>query len=427
MTSSVSTGYPGSAQAAYGIIFLALLGFVLTTDITLTSLLIEPMKRDLRLTDVEVALVQGTAYGLALGVASLPMGRLIDSVSRRLLLAIGLGTWAVALCVIGLSGSLGTLIGGRMALGVVAALVVPAGFSMAADLFPPERRSVSTSLLVAGQALGQGCGILFGGLAFDALTRAGWPGSLQPWRTLYLAAALVGVVLILLLIPLREPRRQERRAVGSDTRRAIRELWSYRAFLVPLTLGLLFAQVTIQAAAIWASPMLIRRGLTPGTFAGWLGPVLLVGGILGSLAGGWLAEAGRRRAGRRGVLIPAAILAGLIAPASLFPLASSLALFGALLGAHVFAGAVAATIGVISITLVIPNEIRGLALGMNTFVAAVFGAAGAPAAVALISRALGGEQMLSYAFAALCIPAALLATLALILAARSRAEPSDTP
>lgn len=427
--------FPSSGRAAYGLIVLVLLGFVLTTDMTLTAILIEPMKRELRLTDVQVALLQGTAFGLALGVASLPMGRLIDQVSRRLLIAVGLFAWTGALAAIGLAGSVSTLVVARAVLGVVAALVVPAAFSMAADLYPAERRSVATSLLVAGQALGQGFGMLAGGIAFDALTRqaaTGLPSPFAPWRILYLVAALLGLVLLILLVFLREPARQERREAGTTALAAARGLWAFRHFLIPLMLGLLFAQITIQAASIWAAPLLIRRGVTPGGFAGWMSAVLLGGGIVGSLAGGWLAEWGRRRAGRMGVMLPATLFAVAIAPASLFAVVHPLPLFAMLLTIDVFAGAVVATIGVIAVTLVIPNEVRGLALASNTFAAAIFGAAGAPLLVALLSRSLGGEAWLGVAFACICVPSACLAALFLASTALgggvlSRSSASSVP
>lgn len=421
----MSTAYPTRGRAAYALGVLALLGFVLTTDMTLTALLVEPMKRDMALTDVEVALVQGTAYGLALGVASLPMGRLIDRYSRRALIAIGVAGWTGALIAIGLAGDLATVLAARAVLGIVAALVVPAAFSIGADLYPAERRSVATSLLVVGQALGQGFGMFAGGKAYDALDVGGaGPFDLSAWRLIYLAAALLGASLLVLLAGMDEPVRQEHRARPSNLATAARELWSYRGFLLPLLFGLLFVQVTIQAASIWASPLLIRRGQTPGQFAGWMSAILLLGGAAGALAAGWLGETGRRRDGRAGVLLPGVLLSAAIAPASLFALAGSLALFGILFAFQVFAGAVVATIGVIAVTLVIPNEIRGLALGANTFAAAVFGAAGAPAAVALLSRHLGGEQHLGLAFVEVCVPSGIMGSLCLALALRSRAAPA---
>ncbi len=415
----MSDGYPSPRRAAYGLAVLTLLGFVLTTDMTLTALMMEPMKRDLALSDVQVALLQGTAFGLALGIASIPMGRLIDRFPRRMLITIGVAGWTAALVTISLSSQLEAIILARVVLGIVAALVVPAGFSLAADLYPAEQRSFATSLLVVGQALGQGAGMLGGGLAFDMLVS--WAASgvalpLPPWRLLYLAAASIGLALLALLAFLREPARQEGASSTVLLPAAISSLWSFRRFLIPLLLGLMFAQITIQAASIWASPMLIRRGLTPGSFAGWMSAVLLAGGILGALSGGWLAEAGRRSGGRRGVLLPAAIFALAIAPASLFAIMDGLLPFAALLAANIFAGAVVATIGVIAITLVIPNDVRGLALGTNTFVGAIFGAAGAPAAVALFSGWLGGEAWLGVAFVVLCVPSAIAAATCFALA-----------
>ncbi len=424
----MSTPYPSPWRARYALIVLTLLGFVLTTDMTLTALLMEPMKRDMALSDLQVALLQGTAYGLALGVASLPMGRLIDRASRRTLIAIGIVGWTGALIAIGMAGSSMTVMAARLVLGLVAALVVPAAFSLVADLYPPERRSTATSLLVVGQATGQGFGMYAGGTAFDALTIANaLPFGLSPWRLLYLLAAMLGLVVLALLAGLREPARQERRDTDGTLGSAARELWQYRGFLLPLILGLLFIQITIQAASIWVSPLLIRRGLTPGAFAGWLGLILLFGGVLGALAGGRLAELGRRRGGRSGVLLPAALVCVAIAAASLFPTMGSLTAFAVLFGLHIFCGAVVATIGVIAVTLAIPNEIRGLALGVNTFAAAVFGAAGAPIAVALLSRTLGGEAMLGLAFAGICIPCALMACVSLIVAAAPHRRGSDRP
>lgn len=424
----MSVAFPSPRRAGYALGVLTLLGFVLTTDMTLTALLIEPMKRDMALSDMQVALLQGTAYGLALGFASLPMGRLIDRASRRVLIAIGIVGWTGALIAIATSTTVAVILTARLVLGLVAALVVPAAFSLGADLYPAERRSMATSLLVVGQALGQGFGIYAGGKAFDTLTRAGLaPFGMAPWRSLYLLAAALGLVVLLLVIGVREPARQERLANRQALPEALRELWSYRRFLVPLILGLLFAQVTIQAASIWVSPLLIRRGVTPGLFAGWLSLILLICGTAGALCGGWLAEIGRRHVGRAGVLLPGAALSAMIGPASLFAISPGIPSFAGLFAIHIFAGAVVATIGVIAVTLVIPNEIRGLALGMNTFVGAVFGAAGAPAAVAIISRALGGEQMLGQAFAAVCVPSALLACACLAFAAWSERQASDGP
>ncbi|MFC6623153.1 MFS transporter [Novosphingobium panipatense] len=234
----------------------------------------------------------------------------------------------------------------------------------------------------------------------------------MPWRTLYLAAAALALPLLLGIGLISEPARQEQEQRGRSLKPALRELWQHRSFLEPLLAAMLFSTMTFQAAAVWATPVLIRSyHQTPGQFAGWLSAVTFAGGIVGALLGGQLAEFGRRRAGRAGVLLPAIVAAALTAPLSFFGVAPSVVTFGILLAGSMLVGAFNATIGVIAITLNVPNEIRGLALGANVFVSAVFGAATAPTAIALLSSALGGEAKLGLAIAGICVPGALLSAL----------------
>lgn len=425
--------FPSPSQARRAMVSLALLGFFLSTDVTLTTVLIEPMKRGMALTDLQIGTVQGTAFGLAFGLCSMPMGRLIDRWSRVRLISAGLLVWMLALTATGLATDFAVLIVARVALGVVAALLIPAALSLVADLYPAERRSVATSLFVVGQAAGQAFGILAGGLIFDALVGMSAAhrhllGGLAPWRALYVGAALIGVPLLLLFLLLEEPARQERQRHATGVAAAMRELWAYRGFLGPLLAAMVFTQITMQAASVWATPVLVRDfGLTPGQFAGWLSAVMLGSGMLGALGGGGLGELGRRRGGRAGVLLPALLAALATVPLSLFALAPSVPIFAGLLALDIFAGAIIATLGAVAITLNIPNEIRGLALGANVFASAVFGTATAPTAIALVSRALGGEGRLAAAIAGVSAPSALVAALFFALAIRAGGAASVKP
>ena len=76
---------------------LALVGFVTATDVSLTTVLLEPMKRELAFSDVQIGLIQGTAFGLAFGIGAFPMGRLIDRANRSRLLLAALMLWMAAL------------------------------------------------------------------------------------------------------------------------------------------------------------------------------------------------------------------------------------------------------------------------------------------------------------------------------------------
>jgi MFS family permease len=382
-------------------------------DITLSALLIEPMKRDLALSDVQIGLVQGTAYGVAYGLSSVPMGRLIDVGRRTRLMTAGVLVWSAALVGMALAHRVVGLMGCRVILGMTTALLIPASISLVSDLFPPQARSVAASLFAAGQACGQALGVLAGGLVFDALGRfiAAHPrslGGLPPWRLLYLGASALCLVLVPLLAAMPEPARRERVADARTWRSAATALWAYRGFIVPLIAALVFGMIASQAASTWTAPVLMRRfGQSPGQFAGWLSAVTLGGGIAGALAGGRLAELGRRRGGARGVLLPPAVVAVASVPLALFALAPTLPLFAVMLALTLFCSGLIPTVGMIAFTLNLPNEIRGLGIGTYVMAAALFGMGVAPAVIALVSQALGGEPMLGDAIALVAAPSML--------------------
>lgn len=429
MTVVSGASYPPAGRARWSVAVLALVGFFVATELTLTSLLIEPMKQALDLSDVDIGLLQGTAFGLTYGVGAIPLGRLIDRAKRVRIIVVGLVTWMAAMVGTGFADNMAMLVICRAALGLVAAMMIPAVVSILADLAPPERRSVTTSFFAVGQACGQAFGILAGGLAFDALTRMttadpGALGGLMPWRVLYIAAGCLGLVLLLGLTSLREPARHEYREDACSPLQAARELWAYRAFLLPLLAAMLFSGVAAQAVVVWQTPVLIRSyHLSPGQFAGWLSAVTLAGSILGSLAGGQFGEFGRRRAGPSGVLLPAVIAAAASIPLAFFGLAPNVAMFAFMLGAIQLFGAMTQVLGVIAISLNVPNHIRGVALGCNLFVAAVFGVAIGPLAIALVSGGLGGDAMLGAALAWLVAPCSLGAAICFGLAVRADRNP----
>lgn len=424
---SAAAGFPALRLAYPALFILGLVGFVTQMDLAMTTLLLEPMKRDLALSDIQIGLLQGTATGIAYGLVSMPLGRLIDTRNRVHLMMAGVVVYAVAMAASGLAQGINLLLVCRAVLGMVSALLVPAAISLLADLFAPARRTTATSMFGVGQILGATVGILAGGLIFDIIARlvsadAARLAFLAPWRVLYYGAALACLILLPLLATVREPARQERDAQTPSLLSALRELWAYRGFIAPVIAGLLFSTIAFTAPTIWAPSLLIRNfGLTPGQFAGWFSAVTLVGSILGALAVGPLAELSRRRVGPRGVVLPALVAVLAAAPLGCFGLAPTVPLFAAMLGLSLFCNTVVQMVGVFAFTLNLPNEIRGIGLGVYTLVTALLGNATAPAAIALVSRVLGGEAMLGQAVAIVSVPSAILSALFFGLAVRGQA------
>lgn len=89
-----------------------------------------------------------------------------------------------------------------------------------------------------------------------------------------------------------------------------------------------------------------------------------------------------------------------------------------MLGLAIMFGAAIAIVGLVAITLNMPNEVRGLAIGASIFMTAVFGVATGPAAIAFVSVWLGGETMLGSAIAAVAAPCSLIAALFFVMAMR---------
>ena len=65
-------------------------------DRQILSLLVEPMKRDLHLSDTQISLLQGLAFATLLAIAGLPLGRLADIGKRVRIIAVGIVAWSIA-------------------------------------------------------------------------------------------------------------------------------------------------------------------------------------------------------------------------------------------------------------------------------------------------------------------------------------------
>ena len=425
------SSYPEPAKAHFALLILALVAFFVSMDTNISSLLLEPMKHELRLTDIQVGIVQGVAFGATYGLCAIPMGMVIDRVRRLPLMLMSLISWSGAMALAGLSHSLGLLVVSRVALGVVTAFLAPGSLSVLSDLYRPERRAIATSIYAVGGAVGSAAAILLGGLLFDALTQfvsrspQGLFG-LTPWRTLYVGFAVLSLALTPFLARVSEPVRQEVQDASGHNR--FSELWSYRAFLAPLLGGMLFLAAAAAAIASWAPPALMRLyGQTPGQFAGWMSLVTLFGGVTGALIGGQLANLGQRRCGVKGLFFPGVIAALACLPAAFVAVSPSVLTFGALMAvATVFCSA-GAVVVVIGINVRMPNELRGTTLGLNVLVMALCGAGLAPTGVALATRALGGDLMLGYGIAAIAAPCALLSAFFFWLTMRSSSDGASEP
>lgn len=360
-------------------------------------------KAEMMLSDYALSFVQGVSAAIPMVLLSVPIGLLVDRV-HRVRMTIGLAlVWTLGTGLTAFAPDTTTLFFARMlaAIGTTGALT--AALSLGADLVVPAHRGRAALLTTLGKTLGTAAGFTATGLLIGwiAAGDASLMG-LTPWRSTHVVLAGLSLVLSIPLLFLREPARHEvASSMASPALRLIAaELWSRRRFLLPLFAGQVAVVMADAAASIWAVPVLTRNhGLTPDQFAGWMGALILVTGITGAVLGGIAADLGQKTGRRGGLLIGAVIAAAVSVPAALFPIIPGVTGFAIALGLLMLSGTVTGLIMSVALTVLVPNELRGLCIGAFIAVAGLIGFGLAPTLVVAVSDLMGGERFLAQALA----------------------------
>jgi len=142
----------------------------------------------------------------------LPLGYLADRGRRTWIVAAGITLWSAATALSGLARNFGQLFIARMSVGVGEATLSPCAMSLISDSYPEERRGKPIAFYSSGISLGSGLASLLGAAVLAWVgteNKMDWPllGPLSGWQTAFLIVGLPGVVLGVLFLLVREPRR----------------------------------------------------------------------------------------------------------------------------------------------------------------------------------------------------------------------------
>src|SRR5258707_4169348 len=146
--------YPSRPYAWTVVAILIATAVLSYTDRQVLSLLVDPIRADLGISDTQISLLLGTAFAVVYGVAGIPMGYLADRTSRRNLIFVGVLVWSVGTLACGFSQSFGQLFAGRLVVGLGEAVLSPAAISLISDYFPPSRRGDPGGWFFSGPSLG---------------------------------------------------------------------------------------------------------------------------------------------------------------------------------------------------------------------------------------------------------------------------------
>jgi MFS family permease len=174
------------------------------------GVLVEPLRGELHLSDVQIGILQGTAFAVLYSVIGLPFGRIADLVPRRNLLICAVALWSLGTILCGLSHSFGALFAARLLVGIGEAALAPAAMSLIGDYFPPQSRALPTGIFLTGMVVGGGGAIAVGGFLLNAAQHAAFSaipvvGALAPWRAVLAVLGLAGFIVAALVLTLAEP------------------------------------------------------------------------------------------------------------------------------------------------------------------------------------------------------------------------------
>lgn len=280
-----NTGLGWRAHGVLSVLVFAYAGFFLGRQIM--SVMIEPIKLEFGASDGAMGLISGLAFAAIYSVMGLPAGRLADRISRTHLLTATAVLWAIATIFCGMATSFWVLVFARMLVAIFEAPVTPASFSLIADLYPAQQRSLAISFFTGAPSVSAIVGLGVGAWVID-----NWG-----WRSgFYLIATLVLLVSLVLGFWVREPQRgywdapQTKAQPLHSMREAAAHLFSNRPYMLLICACALFS-FSGFAFAMWNTSFLIRsHGLSlqhAGIFAGVVtGSTATVGGLFS----GWLTD-----------------------------------------------------------------------------------------------------------------------------------------
>ena len=255
-------------------------------DRQILSILLEPVKTDLGLSDTQMGLLTGFAFAMFYATLGIPIARFADRTNRRNLIAAALAIWSGFTALSGLAQNFWHMLAARIGVGVGEAGCSPPAHSMIADYYPAEQRATALGIY----SLGIPFGIMFG------LFAGGWINEFFGWRAAFFVVGVPGLLLaILVRYSLAEPPRgMAEGRTDSGEQPSIGEtlayLWqkkSFRhmSFAAALTAFVGYGFVT------WAPAFLIRSfGMGTGEIGTWFGLILGVAGGIGIAGGGYLAD-----------------------------------------------------------------------------------------------------------------------------------------
>ena len=400
--------YPSGALAWYMVVVLTIAYILSFIDRYIFGLLLEPIKADFDLSDTQMALLGGLAFGIFYATMGLPLGYLADRTRRTWLLTAGIAVWSLATAASGIAKNFWHLFIARMSIGAGEATLGPCAMSMISDSFPREKRGKPIAFYSAALSLGAGIASLVSATVLvwaKSAPEISLPliGVVAPWQLTFIIVGLPGVAVAALMLTIREPARRvsARHTTSSDVAFAFGHLvghWRVYGSCIAFA-----AMMIIVAYSQFFYAAMFQRtwGWEAQTYALVNGIILLAVGPATVMTAGILND----RLYRRGIvdaplliMIVGAVLivpTGILAP---FMPSAELAMFVIVFNTIGIATTTATS--VTALMNITPAQIRGQTVAVYYFIVSLSGLLLGPTTVGLFSDHVFGNEQLNVAEAA---------------------------
>ncbi len=376
-------------------------------DRQILSLLIEPIRASLDISDTQVSLLAGLAFSIFYTLMGVPIARLADERNRKVIIATGVACWSAMTALCGITHSFWQLFLARVGVGVGEATLSPAAFSIMADYFPKHKLARAFSVYSMGVYFGAGLALIIGGIVVRMVSTAGSVelpviGKVLPWQLTFFCVGLLGLPIFLLVLTIREPVRRGLKAAGVPKEGNASSLPVLLAFLrlnraTVILHFLAFSAVGIGIVGFmtWTPTLFIRTwGWEASSIGLAYGAIMFTLGTAGVYTGGFVADWLERR-GHKDATLRAALYAGILSipcaiATPLLP-TGELALVG--LGVTSFLLAFPQGLPAAALQVVTPNPLRAQMTALYFLVGNLIALGFGPTLVALVTDYGFGDPM----------------------------------
>ncbi|WP_334040348.1 MFS transporter [Burkholderia ambifaria] len=372
-------------------------------DRQIVSILVQPIKQSLALTDTQIGLLQGLSFTMCYATAGVFVARLVDRTNRVRLIAACVAIWAVSTMACGFASSFSELLIARAGTAIAEAGLSPAALSIFSDIFPPRRVARASSVFMLGPYVGGGVALFGGGMLLSAAhgDNSAWLAAhgVEPWQMVFVAVGLPGLVLAALVaFSVREPVRLEalHHATKAEDavpslRQVIVELFVRNRFCLAYFAAYVALITVFYSHSAWFPTLLMRHfHLAPKTVGQMAAPAYMIGGTLGIACAGMLSTRVTDESTLRRVLgFSAGAVAALVPAAIAMPLVADSSVAVVLYGTCAFAASIAMGLAPVPLQIAVPNRMRGRSLALLVFMTNAISGGVGPLAVGFLNEHLG--------------------------------------